>query len=413
MEMSNDKKDSILSHIPQELREDLKLQQQARAESQAPKEEPAPQAAEEAITIPDDYNHDVQSEEAPEEETQSGSFAEFVKEQEPVQMPTSTDSDILSMFKVDLNHIEVTSEKTEFERQKDLDLIFKSRKAMQQVTAVQSSYNAFLSALSMQDINLITNSNLSVYDSRRVLYRVIHSLIQDTSLGKIGFTDWLKITSYHDLDTLLYAVYCQTFPESNKFDVTCPSCGKQTGVVVNNNTLVKTYNPGLVMDKIKEVIKNVHNVDEILSKSLVHTKERAMLPESKVILEIQTPSLFDHLELLRTVNPQILENQPDTVGTILFIKSAYVPDLVASRNTGSPKFYSVTDRNALMEIVTKVGIEDGKAMNRAINARIKNYAVEYTIKNVKCSHCKDALGEIDLDMETLLFFQIAREAMAE
>jgi hypothetical protein len=254
----------------------------------------------------------------------------------------------------------------------------------------------------------ISDSNVDLYTHKRNLYQVVHAHIENSSVGKIGFTDWLKITSFHDLETLLYGIYCQTFPEKNEFDITCPSpsCGKKTTVVINNETLVETHNEGIVLDKIREIISSTTSPTELIGKSLVHTTERFILPNTKLLIDIHTPSLWDHLELIRTLDPRVLEHNADVVSTMLFVKNMFMLDVEGTLQTGKPRYYQIKDRNRILDILIKLDKDDGLALQKGIYDRIQKYEISYSIKNAKCMHCHDSLGTIPVSIEHVLFTRI-------
>lgn len=314
---------------------------------------------------------------------------------------------ILDQIVVDLSTIEIV-EKSPFKQQNDFETVF-NKKATYQVVAVQSGFSAEMSALTMQDINSITNSNVDLYTHKKNVYQAVHAHLENTSVGKIGFTDWMKITSYHDFETLLYGIYCQTFPEKNEFDVTCGSCGKKTTLIVNNETLVETRNNGIVMAKIEEIIRSTKKAEDLVGKSLVHTTLRTMLPDTKIIIDIQTPSLWDHLEMLRSLDQKVIQQFSDTIGTMLFVKNMLMLDVESTIQSGKPKYYELKDRNVILQTLTRLGMTDGKHLEKTINERIEQYAISYSVKNSKCTHCKDSLGNLPVDIETALFTLISKE----
>lgn len=316
------------------------------------------------------------------------------------------DNNPLDKIVVDLNTIEIV-EKSPLEQINDFNTVFKNT-SVYQIVAVQSGYSGEMSALTMKDINSINNSNVDLYNHKKKLYAAIHDHLENTSVGKLGFTDWLKITSYHDIETFLYGIYCQTFPEKNEFDVTCGSCKKNTNLIVNNETLVETRNQGLVMMKIDEIISNIHKAEELVGRSLVHTSSRIMLPESKIIVNIHTPSLWDHLEMLRTLDQNLLNNYATTLGLMLFTKNVYMMDVARTLSTNKPSYYELKDKAKILDTFTKLSIKDGKYLEDSINERSEKYEISYSVKNAKCMHCGDSLGNIPISMENALFTLIGR-----
>lgn len=312
----------------------------------------------------------------------------------------------LDRIVVDLNNIEIV-DKSPLLQASDEKQIFHGRSAYQ-VTALQSAYIAYMSALTMRDINSITDSNVDLYTHKTNVYRAIHNHMENTNLGKIGFTDWLRITSYHDIETLEYGIYCQTFPEKNEFDVTCGSCGKKTGITVDNATLVQAENEGLVVDRIMEIIRSVNTPAELDGKSMVHTTTRVMLPNSKIIVDINTPSLYDHLEILKNIDQKLIEQESTSVSLMLFIKNMYMMDVDGSIAAGKAKYYPLRGINKLLETISNLSHTDGLFLEKSIEERIRKYSVTFSVKNQKCSHCNDNLGSLPIEIEQALFTLIQR-----
>jgi hypothetical protein len=313
---------------------------------------------------------------------------------------------VLDNITVDLNNIEIVN-KTSLDQHENFNFIF-SKKSVYQVICCQSCYSSEFSALTLADLNSIASSNqVDLYTNRNNLYRILHSHLENTSVGKMGYKDWLKITSFQDLDTVFYGIFCQTFPDSNNFDITCGSCEKKTSLNVNNVSLVEVKDEK-VYDRIDEVISSVKSTEELSKKSLVSITERLLLKNSKIIFEIKIPSLWDHLELLHNIDRKVAEQYADTIGTYLFVNKVLLPDIKIIKATGKAAYYPLTEKESILELLKRLDIDDGKQLTTAIEERAKKYGINYMIKNAKCQHCSDSLGEIPIDMEQALFTLIRR-----
>jgi hypothetical protein len=101
-----------------------------------------------------------------------------------------------------------------------------------------------------------------------------------------------------------------------------------------------------------------------------------------------------------------MEENNDVIGTMLFIKNMLILDVEELKRTGQPRYYPVTDKNQMVSIIRRLEVLDAKALGDAIEARASKYAIDYKIRNFTCSKCGNDIGEIPVDMETLLFTQI-------
>lgn len=305
-------------------------------------------------------------------------------------------------FQFDLSEIEISDDIDPIAAMQDMETIFNNTGTFE-VVAFQSGYKAELSALSMQDVSSIMTATNDIVTNRRRLYQQIHKHIESTSIGILGFNDWCKYTSFGDIETFLYGIYCQTFPTKNDFELQCPSCGKLTSVAVNNNTLISVANMELMSHRINEIRQSATKPADIIGKSLVHTEKRVSLPSSKVVADIKIPSIKDYLDLLSSLDQKFIMENSEVTGNILYLKALYMPDLKKSKRTGKPCYTIVDDKNKIINILLRLNIKDGLYLEKQINERVASYSVEYKINGVRCQHCKDKMPSTPVDLEKILF----------
>ena len=315
--------------------------------------------------------------------------------------------DILNGIKVDLSSIQIVSDVPEADLKRASKEILGATKTMQ-VVCCQSAYSANMSALRNQEIQNVNNINSDLYTFKKTLYKALWDHVETTSVGKMDFNTWLKVTSFFDVETLLYGAYCMTFPYENKYPIRCPKtdCGRHFDTVVNNNTLVETRGDGKIFAKINEVISNVNKAEQLVANSHVHTTERVMMDESKIIFDIQIPSLYDYLEnILGKVryNEEYAEKNSQSLGLALFIKQALLPDIDHLRETGQLRYIPLDDRTKLIELIAGLPYFDGQDLAERIDKFSENLHIVYSIKGVKCPECGYEFPDIPMDMENVLF----------
>jgi len=328
-----------------------------------------------------------------------------------INQGVNANTDFLKNITVDLNNVEITT-KSALNAQEDMDLIFDTTKSTFTVVCCQSGYSASLSGLTLAQKNAINNSEDDAFKSRQRLYKIIYNLIQRMNIPKPNFDEWLKITSFGDLNTLLFAIYCQTFVDNNDFDITCGNCNKVTSVTINNQSLVEARDKS-VYAKIDEVIFNTKDPAEIVNTSIVHKNNRIMLNESKIIFDICTPSLYDHLALLKKANPKTIAEYAEAFSSMLFISHVYMPDLRASYQQNKPVYYEITSSPSILNILLNLSNSDGEQLENAIEDKLSKYQITYEIHNATCMHCNKKLPNIPVDIETILFTRINRQRKAD
>lgn len=308
---------------------------------------------------------------------------------------------------VDLNNI-VISDKPILNQVSDMNLVFDSTKSTFTVVCCQSSYQASMAGLTLAEKNAINNSESDMFTARQKLYKTIYNKIVSMNFPKPKFDEWLKITSFGDWNTLLFGVYCQTFIDDNDFDITCGECGKVTSITVDNNSMVEARDKR-VFEKIDEVVSSVHSVEDLLNNAVIHKHHRIMLKDSKIVVDIASPTLWDHLALIRQSNQKTLQEYADTFSAMLFIKNMYMIDAESSYKTNVPTYYPVTQKAKMLEILLKLSNSDGEQLEDAIEEKLGQYQIGYRIHNATCMHCHHKLPDIPVDMETILFRRINKQ----
>jgi len=345
----------------------------------------------------------------------SETFENLVKDIETKEeLKDTSPKSVLENIKVDLNSIEIINDLGVLEMNNLEDAILNDKTTMM-VTCCQSSYTAELSALKSQEIQSISNSDVDYYSYKKKLYQTIHKHIETTSVGKMSYGKWLNVTSFFDIDTLLYGIYCQTFAYDNKYAITCPSCGKSFDAVVNNNTLIEIRGEeegAELYKKINEIISSVNNAEELIEKSQVHKTKRICLEESKIIVDISIPSAQEYLEdVVRSSSQESLEDYSNAIGLSLFINEIYLPNVLLYKQTGELKFVKLNaNKPKMIKVVSELSYADSIQLTNEINNFVDRYRVHYSIQNVICPHCGGKISNIPLDMEELLFFTINRMA---
>ena len=333
-------------------------------------------------------------------------------EQEPKKKSIPT-KDILRNIKVDLSNIKLSKGSTDIELTKNKREVLGASSVMQ-VVCCQSAYSAEVSALRNQEIVNINNLNTDMYSYKRHLYKTIWNHMEDTSVGKMDFNTWMKVTSFFDVETLLYGVYCQTFSERSEFPFQCNNadCGHKFNAALDTNTLLETRGDGEIFAKIDEIISNVNKADELLQHSHVHTTDRLMLDDSKIIVDIQIPSVYDYLEgiLLKVRDKErFAEENAESLGMAMFIKQLFIPNITEFENTGELTFIQVDDPTKFVDIIAQLSFHDGNTLRKEVEDFSGKLVIRYSIKKgLKCPKCGYEFPEYPLDMERLLFDAIRR-----
>jgi hypothetical protein len=301
--------------------------------------------------------------------------------------------------KVDPSKLKVIN-KNAIDKERDITRALYGGKSTFQVVAAQSGYMAKVLPLVHKDqVNLYYN-NLSFYEYKKAVYRVIWEKIQDTSVGKLNWEEWLRSTAVEDLETLFYGIYSSTFPNEGSFRVSCPNpeCGEDHEYKVNHSNLIRTADKDKIRKLIDDVSKNSTTIEKMKEFSLIGKNEAVELGESKIVVEIRTPSLFDSLEILRTVPEKTINKDVLTITNLLYVDKMYIPT-----KDDKSVYVDESNRQTILKIIDSMPINDAKDLQVAVLERVENNRISYSIKNIKCPTCAHETKEVPISVEDVLF----------
>lgn len=330
----------------------------------------------------------------------------IVEEPKNVVQPQNKTPDprqFLDNLKFDISNIRMV-EKTPLKDIQNFEFVL-NNKSKTQIVANQSNYVAYMESLTYNEIAALTNSTLDDYSAQLLLAQTIYSKINTTTLGKMKFEEWTKITSFYDIDSFLYGIYLETFPGDTKFSITCGNCQHKIDAVINNDTLISSKNDGSTIN-VQEILNNKTNSKELLDSALVNHKERIVLPNSKIVMDIKIPTIKKHLDILGSVNKNSKEKTQHILSIMMFLDKVLMIDVEQSMRNNAPCYYEITEREKIARIISQLSFQDAQMVTKFINDFIDKHALSYKIKSFKCPKCQEDIGDVPVDMETLLFFQI-------
>lgn len=326
-------------------------------------------------------------------------FSEDISDASAEVVEEDTSKKKKKIKKVDINKLTIVDERDPITKQRELKNALYGNKSAFMIVAAQSGYVAQIAPLVHKDAINILYSNLSRYEYKKNLFKVIYEKIVNFSVGKMTFDEWLKCTSVEDLETFYYGIYCATFPDEGTLSVQCPACGNTENYRVSNLNLTKTTDRKMMKKLIEEVSKNAIDKESMSKYSLVNKNEAFILDDSKFVIELKTPTLWDSLELLRLVPEEVIDKNTNSLTNMLYINEILVP-----REAGEKVQYTEhNDRQELLRIMDNLSIDDAQEIQDAVAERVDEHKISYSIKNYKCQNCGKEIKEIPISIEDILF----------
>ncbi len=266
----------------------------------------------------------------------------------------------------------------------------------------QSGFIAHMTSLTLSDLATVIGSVNDDYESIRNMYEMMYHKINNTSIGKLTFEEYLDLVSLQDVETLQAGIFFATYPEPTTFDFTCQSCNKAITDFPVPNSNMTIINKSDALEKRQDIIHHsVNNRSELNKYSTLNKVKQVLLPKTKTIIEIRTPSLRDNLN----INFRMQKN-PDTVQAVqlmLFTKTVSVIDRKYYHEKGKVRYLKMEKLNDIYNALKKLNIDDLKILTDLITEYSMRYTVDYGLTGIECPHCHHINNDIDVDMEELLF----------
>ena len=322
---------------------------------------------------------------------------------EPKKISEVNLDELLAGLTIDVSNFEIV-EKNPLELFEEKSIVINGRSTFE-VVCNQSAYVAHMESLKYSDMAALENSTSSYYAGRQRLFKTVYEKINSTSVGKVDFQTFLKMTSLYDLASLIYGIYCQTFKTEADFTVTCPHCKKSMSIKVPNKNLM------LIKDEetfanIQEILGSVSTPEEAMKNAVINLSEQIVLPNSKMIFKLKIPSLYKYLEIVGSVAPDKFEEAKDILGVLVFVENVYKLDITKLVKEKKVAYYEVKDRGEIAQAIANMEVEDSKVLQEAIAKKTEKYSIDYAIKKFNCLECKKEMGPIPIDIEELTFFRL-------
>ncbi len=303
-------------------------------------------------------------------------------------------------------------------KETDMDLVLARRKAMLKtdttfVTLPLSKYNARMSGLSSAEIINFVEYGRTATPSNQLEYkcRLLYNHIEEISLGKIEYLDFLKLTCELEIDILFYGIIASTQNTTNTYSFKCNKCKKEFKFDYPNEKLmmVEKEDVGIVSHMINE-INNSTNPVELAKKSFAFSAPINLTLSCGDIVEFKQASLFDTLLISRKIEERKF-NDSQTVERILY---SILPNIASVTVPATPdRTIKLTDPNEIFdEIIAMVTLEENRNINKIVGETIPALnKIKFGFRDVTCPECANKMGDTKgfvpiLSMDDLLFLKL-------
>ena len=297
-------------------------------------------------------------------------------------------------------------------------------------TLPASKYRATFTGLTYTEIlDLSHSQEMNNIDGERKKWSIAFDHIKNQSIGPweskdifddegtlirtaTEFEDFLKKTSYMDLEFMLWKILCATAMEKEIISIDChgtfkgSACGRSYDWIYSPREL-------LVMESINvEVLEEMKKTGEVSSKeeieenyksSMLHTSNTIELPTSKMGVVFGHISAYDYLnyvypaiqDMQNQENPMLSEALSYT--TLTVIKNFLIPEPDGSKTK------RIKGVKQLIRVVNSLNEIDFQTISELVRIMIEPYQFRFELRNIQCPQCKTRSSIGIEDMTRLLF----------
>lgn len=270
----------------------------------------------------------------------------------------------------------------------------------------QSKYTISLSAFTRRELLTLQSLIRSEEVYREEAYKIIHSHILSTSLGDLTLEEFLKNTSFLDLDTLSFLAYTATFKNKGTYSFECPDpdCGEIIEVKLNNDSLIKLSNSELYNTMKEAANKEDYTLDKLKKdpEFFLNKKTYLKLDDSGFIIVMSEPSLAEDAWTLRFSSDKRLVNDERMLGALECIDEIRVP-------VSDTEMVVIRDKEEILEEIDKLSFYDQKEILDASDEIIYGNIISYEMNEVTCPKCGKTYTDLPINMSNILFYLIYAE----
>ena len=357
----------------------------------------------------------IEAETKAKEEQKTSAFKDVVvdepKEESVQESVDNSNLNALRLKKVDNN----SADKNTTRLFSDVLKKKKNKAFRTKVVLPNSGYSASIIGLSSPEMRNYndTLSGLDLFGQLEFKYKTLFEKIVETSIGEMDFDTFLKRTALLEYEILNYGLFSSTFPEKSTYPWRCAKCGSETQFTYENKAYLDTHEndsekKAEVLAAMRKVLKGeAINAKELFDDSETANNYRVLLKDSKIIVELRHPTLYDQLyDTVANTDQQLIENNEALINLMPFISAVYFPTNEEVENVPVEqleylKLTTVSDKINALNIVDDA---DDDALSSAIEKNIlSKYVITFTMRPPKCPNCGNVPEPEPINFETMLF----------
>lgn len=237
-------------------------------------------------------------------------------------------------------------------------------------------------------------------------WTLIHSKVEETSIGKMDFNTFLNSVSQMEYDMFVYGILCATYPEVDTFPLECEKCHRdiEHKYTVRNLLRVEEMSERL-MEAIKNTVDNSYTEEsakKCFDNSLLNTTETIKLPNSEYVCDISVQTaysfIYDSINAIEKLDAKY--NQSAMLASSVL--TLLVPD------PDSPgEYFEMDDTEDIIKMIYSLNNLDISVLGTKIGKLIEGMNFSFGLMDVNCDNpkCNNHINTVPVDLDSILFLK--------
>lgn len=276
-----------------------------------------------------------------------------------------------------------------------------------QIVLPASGYTAIIKGCSAHEVIALVQGGGNPTEDLTIKWSLIFDKIENTSIGKMTYNQFLMATAAVDYPIFIYGILCSTYPDDDVMQLSCTvdGCKKDFEHRYSMRSLIRAE---LMNDRLKDLIMNavdnsysIETSEKAHKNSPVSMLKTVKMPDSGFIFEFQVQSAYD---LINKSAKELIKEDRDTKkaeASLLSttIRSAYVLD------DEDGEYFEIDTPLEITDMIFALGDRDSAIFEKMASDVMEGLDMQFGFMDVTCPACKAYTPYTVLDIEKVLFYR--------
>lgn len=296
-------------------------------------------------------------------------------------------------------------------KKKSVDKVLKVRSDAHTTPIIlpASGYTARMLGCSTYELISLMNQTDDAAADTQSKWSLIYDKLDQPSIGKLGFNDFLRATASQDYNVFIYGILCSTYPDDDTLPLKCTNkdCEKEFEHKYSVRSLIRAE---AMSDKLQEAVATI--VDGS------HTEETAKaahdaapvnqvkyirLPISDIVVELHVQSAYDLMnKTIKDLSKDLDEKYDQASILSTLVRAAYVQDPESDDPNDRIEYDKALD---ITKIIYSLQDTDLLTLTNQSEEILNEIGFSFGLMNVKCPHCGEYHETVPFDIESILFYR--------